>query len=163
MNYTVWDDLAQESLEAITLEISKPKSKPFLINSWYRPPDSALELLNIYEDLITRMDSENKEVVLICDFNCDWTRLINNRSNAQTNKLAEIAKTFQFEQLINEPTRITATTKTLIDLAFTNKPELINGSGAVNSINTGTITPDKNPTFGSSQDGGSNYKCRKQS
>ena len=84
MNYTVWDDLAQESLEAITLEISKPKSKPFLINSWYRPPDSALELLNIYEDLITRMDSENKEVVLICDFNCDWIRLINNRSNAQT-------------------------------------------------------------------------------
>ena len=77
------------------------------------------------------MDSENKEVVLIGDFNCDWTRLINNRSNAQTNKLAEIAKTFQFEQLINEPTRITATTKTLIDLAFTNKPELINGSGVI--------------------------------
>ena len=100
INYTVRDDLAHESLEAITLEISKPRSKPFLINSWYRPPDSALELFNIYEDLITRMDSENKEVVLIGDFNCDWTRLINNRSNAQTNKLAEIAKTLQFEQLI---------------------------------------------------------------
>ena len=131
INYTVRDDLAHESLEAITLEISKPRSKPFLINSWYRPPDSALELFNIYEDLITRMDSENKEVVLIGDFNCDWTRLINNRSNAQTNKLAEIAKTLQFEQLINEPTRITATTRTLIDLAFTNKPELINGSGVI--------------------------------
>ena len=131
INYTVRDDLTDESLEAITLEISKPKSKPFLINSWYRPPDAALERFNIYEDLITGMDSENKEVVLIGDFNCDWTRLINNRSNAQTNKLAEIAKTFQFEQLINEPTRITATTKTLIDLAFTNKPELINGSGVI--------------------------------
>ena len=71
INYTVRDDLAYESLEAITLEISKPKSKPFLINSWYRPPDSALELFNIYEDLITHMDSENKKVVLIGDFNCD--------------------------------------------------------------------------------------------
>ena len=55
INYTVRVDLAHESLEAITLEISKPRSKPFLINSWYRPPDSALELFNIYEDLITRM------------------------------------------------------------------------------------------------------------
>ena len=91
---TVRDDLAHESLQAITLEISKPKSKPFLINSWYRLPDSALELFNIYEDLITRMDSKSKEVVLIGDFNCNWTCLINNRSNAQTNKLAEIAKTF---------------------------------------------------------------------
>ena len=117
INCTVRDDLARESLQAITLEISKPKSKPFLINSWYRPPDSALELFNIYEDLITRMDPESKEVVLIGDFNYDWTCLINNRSNAQTNKLAEIeqSKNFQFEQLINEPTRITATTKTLID------------------------------------------------
>ena len=78
------------------------------------------------------MDSENKEVVLIGDFvSWDWTRLINNRSNVQTKKLAEIAKTFQFEQLINEPTRITATPKTLIDLASTNKQELINGSGVI--------------------------------
>ena len=94
INYTVRDGLSDESLEAVTLEISKPKSKPFLINSWYRPPDTTLELFNIYDDLTARMDSENEEVVLIGDFCCDWTRLINNRSNALTNKLAEIAKTF---------------------------------------------------------------------
>ncbi len=45
--------------------------------------------------------------------------------------LAEVANTLQFEQLIKEPTRITASTKTLIDLAFANKPELINGSGVI--------------------------------
>ena len=32
----------------------------------------------------------------------------------------------------------------------------------VNSINTGTITPDKISMFGRNQDGGNNYKCRKQ-
>ena len=32
----------------------------------------------------------------------------------------------------------------------------------VNSINTGTITPGKNSMFRWSQDGGNNYKCRKQ-
>jgi exonuclease III len=131
INYIIRDDLFDENLETITIEISKPKSKPFLINCWYRPPDTPLELFNNYEDLITKMDSENKEVILIGDFNCDWSRLINNKANVQTNKLAELAGTFQFEQLINEPTRITSTTKTLIDLAFTNKPELINGSGII--------------------------------
>jgi hypothetical protein len=46
----------------------------------------------------------------------------------QTIKLAGIAQTVEFQQLISDPTRITANSKTLIDLAFTNKPELINGA-----------------------------------
>ena len=125
------DDLTDESLETLTLEITKPKAKPCIVNSWYRPPNSSQECLNTYENLITQMDSENKEVILIGDFNCDWSVLANNEANAHTNILAEIMNTLQFEQLIKEPTRVTATTKTVIDLAFTNKPELINGSGVI--------------------------------
>ena len=64
------------------------------------------------------MDSENKEIILLGDYNCDWSRLDSNSANAQTNKLAGIAQTFQFQQLISDPTRITANSKTLIDLAF---------------------------------------------
>ena len=82
INYSIRDDLTDENLETITLEITKPKSKPFLINSWYRPPNSSQECLNVYEELITRMDSENKEVIfiLVGDFNCDWSLLANNES-----------------------------------------------------------------------------------
>ncbi len=68
---------------------------------------------------------------MVGDFNCDWSLLTNNEANAQTKILAEAANTLQFEQLIKEPTRIAASTRTLIDLAFTNKPELINGSGVI--------------------------------
>jgi hypothetical protein len=39
-------------LEIITVEISKPKSKPFLVSCWYRPPDSPVEFFNNYEELI---------------------------------------------------------------------------------------------------------------
>jgi exonuclease III len=127
INFTIRDDLTDDNLETITLEISKPKAKPFLINSWYKAPNTTLEIFNAFEDLITRMDSENKEIILLGDYNCDWSRLDSNSANAQTNKLAGIAQTFQFQQLISDPTRITANSKTLIDLAFTNKPELING------------------------------------
>ena len=43
------------------------------------------------------MDSENKEIILLGDYN--WSRLDSNSANAQTNKLAGIAQTFQFQQL----------------------------------------------------------------
>ena len=131
INFIIRDDLTDDNLETITLEISKPKAKPFLINSWYKPPNTTLEIFKAFEDLITRMHSENKEIILLGDYNCDWSRLDSNSANAQTNKLAGIAQTFQFQQLISEPTRITANSKPLIDQAFTNKPELINGSGVI--------------------------------
>ena len=37
--------------------------------------------------------------------------------------LLNITDIYGLEQLINEPTRITPTTSTLIDLIFTNRPE----------------------------------------
>ena len=43
INYQERHDLEDEHLESITVEISKPKSKPFLINAWYRPPDTPFE------------------------------------------------------------------------------------------------------------------------
>ena len=117
-----------DNLETITIEVSKPKSKSFLINTWYQPPDSCLELFNDYEECVKNMDSEGKEIVLIGDFNCDWT-FERNKTNLQTSKLIDLANQFQLAQLIKEPTRITETTSTLIDLAFSNRPEIINSSG----------------------------------
>ena len=73
INYMVRGEFDTEGLETITVEISKPKSKPFIINCVYRPPDSTVELLNTYEKLIEKLDYENKETILIGDFNCDWT------------------------------------------------------------------------------------------
>ncbi len=48
--------------------------------------------------------------------------------SAQTGKLKDLATRYQFEQLIKGHTRITDNTATLLDLAFTNKPENIVGA-----------------------------------
>ena len=76
INYKHRFDLDREDLEIITAEIFKPKAESFLINSWYRPPPTALELTDKYEVCVRKMDSENKEVILIRDFNCNWTIII---------------------------------------------------------------------------------------
>ena len=63
-------------------------------------------------------------VVIVGDSIC-------NNANTQTKKLAEFAKTSQFEQLTKEPSHVTKNSKTLIDVAFTNKPEIIGNPAAV--------------------------------
>ena len=128
IDYKIRYDLMIDNLETITVEIQKPKAKPFLINTWYRPPNSSLEVFDSYEDIVKNMDIEDKEMVLVGDFNCDWS-LESSNSNPQKTRLVDIANLFQLEQQINEPTRVTKTTSTLIDLAFSNRPELIVTSG----------------------------------
>ena len=71
------------------------------------------------------MDLENKESILMGDFNCDWSKLVINSAVSHTVRMATLASTYQFEQMIKGPPRVTATSRTLIDLAFCNKPEMI--------------------------------------
>jgi hypothetical protein len=77
---------------------------------------------------VKNMDSEGNEIILIGDFNCDWS-LEKDNLNSQTNKLVDLSNLFQLAQFIKQPTRITQTTSTLIDLAFRNRPEIVLASG----------------------------------
>ena len=150
ISYKLRPDLDHANLESITIEIFKPKAKSFLINTWYRPPGTSptsypgsgshygdpgyevgtsLDLFSDYKECIRKMDYENKEVITIGDFNCDWNNLAERTISPQTKRIVDLAQTFQYEQLIKESTRITETSSTLIDLAFSNKPELIIDSG----------------------------------
>ena len=77
--------------------------------------------------LIT-MDVENKEIILVGDFICDWDPE-KNRISWQTDYVKDIANTYQFKQLITGDTRISESPAALKDLTFTNKPESIITSG----------------------------------
>ena len=39
INYKEKYDFEDDNLKTITVKITKSKSKPFLINTWYRPPN----------------------------------------------------------------------------------------------------------------------------
>jgi exonuclease III len=72
INYKIRSDIMPENLETITVEITKPKAKPFLLSTWYRPPNMPVNIFIDYELIIQKMDHENKEIICIGDFNCDW-------------------------------------------------------------------------------------------
>ena len=106
--------LIPDNVEAICLEIQKPNAKPIIISTWYRPPGSKSELLERFDLFLQNIDNENKETIITGDFNINLLPKENELSVAE--RFKELLNTFQLQQLINKPTRITETTKTLIDL-----------------------------------------------
>ena len=78
-----------------------------------------------YKLIAQKMDHENKGIICISDFNCDWLFPEKN----ETKKIFDLANVFQLEQLIKELTRITSQSQTLVDLAFSNRHETIIKSG----------------------------------
>ena len=76
-----------DKLECLIIEISKPRSRPFLVGTWYRPPNSPRELLNLFEKTIDRIDAENSELYFLGDLNCNLTAQI---SDANTSDLLNI-------------------------------------------------------------------------
>ena len=107
------------------LEIRKPNSKPFVIVTWYRPPNSPNEVFSSLESLIERPDSENVEFYLMGDINCNMASM----SDTDSCLLSDITDLYGLHQLINEPTLVTDTTSTLIDLIYTNSPNKVVCSG----------------------------------
>ena len=65
INYSVRADLNINNLENLCLEIRKPNSKPFVVVTWYRPPNSPNEVFTSLENLIGQLDSENVEFYLM--------------------------------------------------------------------------------------------------
>ena len=114
-----------EGLETITVEIKKPRAKPFFLNTWYKPPDMPIETFNEYEQCIQKMDSDNKEIICIGDFNCDWLQ----HDKIDTRRLSHLARMYQLDQMIDEPTRVTERSRIQNDLVFSNRPEIIIKSG----------------------------------
>lgn len=126
INYSVRSDLICEHLESLTVEIKKPRSRPFAVMTWYRPPDSSIDLFKPFEELIGKLDSENIEYYVLGDLNCNMAAP---KFDNSTNILSNIAEVYGLDQLITEYTRITDKSSTLIDLIFTNTSDRVVCSG----------------------------------
>ena len=128
INFKPRADLSPNNLECLTVEISKPRSKPFLVSTWYRPPQSSPDLFSTFERIIDKIDAENLELYLMGDLNCNLlSEVVSNNSS----HLLTIINIYGLTQLITEPTRVTQYSSTLIDLCLTNSPDKVSKSGVI--------------------------------
>ena len=100
--YVRRDDLLVDELEAICLEIKKTKCKPFLIATWYRPPNSSVEIFDNFENFPYLAENENMDLIITGDFNC---HLLATKPDIHTKKLLDLLDIYQMQQHIKIPTR----------------------------------------------------------
>ena len=82
INFQLRADLSPNNLEYLTVEISKSRSKPFLVSTWYRPPQSSPDLFSTIERIIDKIDAENLELYIMGDLNCNLlTEVVSNNSS----------------------------------------------------------------------------------
>jgi len=99
----IHNNIIPENTEAICVEILNPSSKRFYIIACYRPPSSDASFFRCFDSIITKLDDNDKDIIIIGD-------LASKKPNYQTKQLYRIMETYQLQQLINEPTRITEKT-----------------------------------------------------
>jgi hypothetical protein len=128
LNFRIREDLANYDLEIIINETYNPRSRPFLVGTWYRPPSSSQQLFTLFEEIIDKIDFENSELYLLGDLNCN---LLSNTPNSNTSDLLNIFNIYNLSQTMAEPTRITNTSQTLIDLCITNNLDKVKASGVL--------------------------------
>ena len=116
-------DLEEDSIECVWVEVPVNKSKPVLVGNLYRPPDSSNYLPDDFNDkfdsMLAKVCCEDKETLLLGDFNCDYGKQKNNRP------LKQMISSYGFCQQVDSPTRLAKGSQSLIDLVLSNMPQNI--------------------------------------
>ena len=63
-----------QNIEVVCLEIIKPKSKPILLTTVYRPPSSNANFMDDLKNYFHILDDHDKELILTGDLNCNISR-----------------------------------------------------------------------------------------
>ncbi|XP_028518360.1 uncharacterized protein LOC114576263, partial [Exaiptasia diaphana] len=129
--YRIRDDLNRTDYEYVWIELLRNKCKPTLICCAYRAPDvNAKDFISSLSNSMSSIDLDKSDVVLLGDLNVN---LLKNSKGCKKDKqeLLKFSRTYDFKQLIKEPTRITDTSRSLIDLIFVNNEHRITKSGIV--------------------------------
>ena len=71
-------------------------------------------------------DARYSEIYILWDLNC---KILPNPPEVHTTHLLDLMVDYQLAQLIKEPTRVNAKSKTLIDVFITNKEDNMSHSG----------------------------------
>ena len=122
-------DIPTNDLELICIEVELPKSKSFHVLAWYRPPSDPVGSFNKLEKVLSFLDKEGKEIILLGDTNCDLTPKQAEQPIDNNSKQIDLYELFSFKQLIDRPTRVTLTTSSIIDHIATTRARNIVKSG----------------------------------
>ena len=123
-------NIFSNSIDHIFFDLIIPKMKPISIGIFYRPPNANNFLESFINDL-KQIDFKKSEAYFLGDFNINL--LLNDKFVLKENqsvtfrnfnspfvsKYKELWQTFSLKEIIQEPTRVTSTTSSLLDHILT--------------------------------------------
>ena len=110
-------ELESASIEALWLQVNTIQGK-VLICCCYRPPTD-IEFWNNFDGIMEDAKARQaRYIVVLGDLNADF-------KTPNGNKLKELCFIHNLNCLVNEPTRITATSATVLDQIMTNAPNFV--------------------------------------
>ena len=135
-------NIFSNSIEHIFFDLLIPKLRPISTGIFYRPPNANNFLESFINDL-KQTDFKKSEAYFLGDFNINL--LLNDKFVLKVNrsvtfrnfnspfvsKYKELYQTFSLKEIIQEPTRVTSTTSSLLDHILTNAGWKISQKGVI--------------------------------
>ena len=121
-------------LEPAFIEVIKPKKSNIIVGTIYRYPQmDVTEFNNILNNLLKKINQEQKTVFLLGDFNID---LMHYNEHKPTNEFLDSLASNSYLPYIIQPSRHTSHSRTLIDNIFSNVISKDIISGNITYLNT---------------------------
>ena len=117
INYKRLPHLENNNVESIWIKIKLKHHKPIIIGFIYRNPAETVDWSDHFNIMMDAATLESKEIILFGDFNINL--------NSSNSRWYHSYSSYNLEQLIDCPTRITENTATLIDHIYTNTKQNI--------------------------------------
>ena len=104
-------------IESLFIEIESNTKNIICGIIYHRPNSSTANFINDLESILSGIDSENKSIYIMGDFNIN---LLNYPTCNLAESLVNLFHSYNLVNLINKPTRVTENSATLIDHIWTN-------------------------------------------
>ena len=114
--------IAESGLHILWLKIQIRNLKSFFICTVYRPPNTSINCLdNELSIRLVEALSFNKPIFILGDLNCNML----NANDPLCQTLTTFCLAFNLSQLVHQPTRVTETSKSLLDILLVSNKNLV--------------------------------------
>ena len=133
---------SDDTSEQLWVKLQVKGSPDLYVGSFYKPPKQTEDecLMHLEKSIYRIRQSENSHLWLVGDFNLsgiDWTTYSikpKSQNTKQCKQLIDICQDNYLEQVVNNPTHITATSQSTLDLFFTSNSSLVNKTEIIPGI-----------------------------
>ena len=120
--------IGESGLHQLWLKVQAGNCKSFLICTAYRPPSTSTDCFDAeFGDAVISAMSLSKPIYILGDLNCNLLK----SSDPASQALLNFCTSFNLTQMIAEPTRVTKSSATLIDVTLASNKNLVRAAKVI--------------------------------